>query len=113
MNYGTMPALVHKSLADATPILLVVVFAFSIGFLLWFLAGLLREERRMRVRQVHIFRWTGGRVPEFEHRRPKGARAALAVQTTRATREAGNVQVLSAPDERSGTDAVKVRWLIL
>jgi len=103
MSFGTMHGLLHKSLADAPEIILTVVSAFSVGFLLWFLVGLLRELRRMRTRQVLSFRFTGERVWKFWHRDRKGAPAA----------QAGKVQVFSVPDLRSPQDAVKMRWLIL
>ena len=108
-----MHALVDKSLIDAPQILLTAVSTFSVGFLLWFLFGLLRETRRMRAAQVHIFRFTGGRVLKFEHRRRRGAVATPAVALGHLTREAGQVQVSSTPDRRSPNDAVKMRWLVL
>lgn len=99
-----MPALIHKSLTEAPEILLTLVSTFSIGFLLWFLVGLLREARRMRSRQVHTFRVQGGRVLEFEHRDHREANAAPRVRTIKITAEA---------DQPSPKHAVKVRWMII
>lgn len=103
-----MHALVLRSLIDVPEILLTVVSTFSVGFLLWFLVGLLREERRMRARRVHGFRF---RVLKLEHREPKGAHTAPAVRTIQLTGEAGKVHAL---DQRSPKGrAVKMRWLIM
>lgn len=108
-----MPALIHKSLTEAPEILLTLVSTFSIGFLLWFLVGLLREARRMRSRQVHTFRVQGGRVLEFEHRDHPEANAAPRVRTIKITAEVRKAELFSAPDQPSPKHAVKVRWMII
>ena len=108
-----MHALVHRSLTDAPEIFLTVVSIFSIGFLLWFLVGLLREERRIGTRQVRIFRVNGGRVLKFEHRDHPGEYAAPRARSIKVTGEVGEVQVSSTPDQRSPKVAVKMHWLIM
>jgi len=108
-----MPALVHLSLTDAPEIFLTVVSAFGVGFLLWFLVGLLREERQMRAGQVHILRFTDGRVLNFEPRDYQGTHSAPTVRTIKVTGEAGKVQVFRAPDQQSPKDAIKMRWLLM
>ena len=108
-----MPALVHLSLADAPEIFLTVVSAFGVGFLLWFLVGLLRVERQMRARRVHILRFTDVRVLNFEHCGREGAHIVPTVAKTKITGEAGKVQVFRAPDQQSPKDAIKMRWLLM
>jgi len=106
-----MPALVHHSLAPE--ILLTVVSTFSVGFLLWFLVGLLREARRTKAGQLHILRFTGGKVLNFEPRSREGTDIVPPVAGTKITGEAGKIQVFRAPDPRSPKDAVKIRWLLM
>lgn len=102
-----MHALLHHSLAAAPEIFLTIVSTFSVGFLLWFLVGLLREQRRIEAPQVHIFRFTGG------HSRRPATLAAPTVAMTQVTRKGGRVQVSSAPDQRSPKNAVTIRWLVM
>ena len=106
-----MPGLVHLSLTDAPEIFLTAVSTFGVGFLLWFLVGMLREERRMRARQVHSLVFTGVRALKLEPRDPQGAQAAPTVRRIKVRGEAGKVQVISAPDQRSSKHAVKIGWL--
>ena len=108
-----MPALGHYSLTNAPVIFLTIVSTFGVVFLLWFLVALLREERQIRARQVHILRFTDGRVLDFEHRRREGAHIVPSVARTKITGEAGKVQVFRAPDQQSPRDAIKMRWLLM
>ena len=105
-----MPALVHISLTDAPEIFLTVVSTFGVGFLLWFLVGLLRDERQARARQVHILRFTS---VNFERRRREGAQVVPIIARTKIAGEPGKGHASSAPAERSQKNTVKMRWLIL
>ena len=104
-----MPELIHLSLTDAPEIFLTVISTFGVGFLLWFLVELLREERRMRARQVPGLRFTGVRVLNLEHGRREGAHIVPTIARTKITGEAGKVQVFSAPDRQSPKGAIKMR----
>ena len=108
-----MAAPVHLSLIDVPEIFLTLVSTLGVGFLLWFLAGLLREEQRMRARPVHNFGFSGARVLKFGPRDHKGAHAAPTVRAIKVPGDAGTVQVFSAPELRSSKDAVKMRWMLM
>lgn len=83
--------------AHESQIALLVICCFSEVFLVWFLVAIVRDERRMRVRQPLASRKRSYQLP-------------LAIQSQKS--RPARVRLIRIPGDRFGSGSLKMLWLI-